>query len=609
MESLRIGRQSRGGMLAKLIRDIRRGFAKSLRFRVLALTLGAFVVVAIPACLSFIWIVDTTVMKLGTLFAEKQILYDRHRGLETLTREVALAETLARAPNILDWAADESDPEKRRRGLDELEHFRLAFRDQSYFFVIGASGNYYYNDRLGSFTGDQLRYTISPDNPRDGWYYKIAAMGPGCELNVDKDDTLQVTNVWINCVVTDGGKVLGIVGTGIDLTEFLRTVVNSDQTGVESMFVDRSGAVQANRDASRIDFHSLTKDSLNKKTIFQMLDDERGRAAFTEMMVEVREGRQQVAAGFLRVNGYWTLVGVGYLDRLGWFNVTLMDVDEIIDRRIFLPIAGLLAVMMIAAAALVTLLFKRSVLDRIAKAEASILRVEAGDFSAAATEIMPAGPVDDLDDEIGRLARALNRMAAAVRDNTATLETAVRERTRQLERIASVDALTGALNRRGFKQAFLAERAKGAGGLALMVLDLDSFKEINDSRGHQAGDEVIAEIARRISGSLREGDVCARWGGDEFVVLAAGCDAQAALSAGRGILDEICNRPVSLSDGSKLRISTSIGIHLLDVEDSLDTAAAKADTALYAAKNAGRNSVSLYDPGVHHNAAHIFRIA
>jgi hypothetical protein len=115
--------------------------------------------------LAFQWIIGSTTLTLGTLFAERQILYDRQRGLGALNREVALAETLSRSPVIMDWARAESVAPLRNRGLAELEHYRAAFVDGSYFFVVESSGNYYFNDRDGSYSGDQLRYRLSPTIP------------------------------------------------------------------------------------------------------------------------------------------------------------------------------------------------------------------------------------------------------------------------------------------------------------------------------------------------------------------------------------------------------------------------------------------------------------
>ena len=265
-------------------------FPASLRGRVFVLVLAAFVAIAAPATVAFLWIIDTTVVKIGTLFAEKQILFDRYRGLESLMREVSLAESAARSPAIVQWARDETDPEKAARGIAELEHYRTSFKDKSYFFAIRRSGDYYFNDRDNTFAGSQKRYTLSADNPRDGWFYKTITLESGCHLNVDHDDNLKVTKVWINCVVRDGRDVVGVLGTGVDLSQFIREVVDIPQNGVTSMFVDLNGAVQAHRDPTQVDFHSITKDLKAKKTIFSLVDSEGDRAKLRAMMNEVSFG-------------------------------------------------------------------------------------------------------------------------------------------------------------------------------------------------------------------------------------------------------------------------------------------------------------------------------
>jgi hypothetical protein len=110
--------------------DLRRDRATSLRTRVLLLIVAVFVAVAVPAYVAFEWIVKSTIIQLGTLFAEKQVLFDRYRGLDALLREVSLAETLVGSATMREWAADELSPDKRARALAELERFRAIFRDQ-----------------------------------------------------------------------------------------------------------------------------------------------------------------------------------------------------------------------------------------------------------------------------------------------------------------------------------------------------------------------------------------------------------------------------------------------------------------------------------------------
>lgn len=562
--------------------------ASGLKARVLVLVLATLVAIAVPASGVFLWLVNGTVVKLGTLFAEKQILFDRYRGLEALMREVSLAETVARAPVIVDWAQDEADPDKAKRGLAELEHYRLSFADRSYFVVLDESGNYYFNDKDNSYEHNRLRYAVSPANPQDAWYFKTRALGKGCHLNVNRDETLSVTKVWINCIIQKDGKVLGLIGTGVDLTQFIKEVVEFPQTGVQSMFVDLQGAVQAHRDPRVVDFHSLTKEAAAKKTIFRLLDEEGDRKALAQMMQRVAKGEALVLSRFMRMDGREVLVGVGFLDRLGWFNVTVMNVDAIIDRKLFAPIAGLMAAILLAAAGLMTLMFKRKVLDRLARVEQAVSRVRAGDFAAVTKE--------EGNDEIARLARAFDEMTQAVGDNTGRLEAMVAERTQKLEQLAQHDPLTSVLNRRGFEEAFAREqnRAQRNGkACGLVIVDLDRFKLVNDDYGHHAGDEVLIACARRMLSTLRSYDACARWGGDEFILLISDCTAESLAAVAGKIATLLRASPVALSDGRAVPMTASLGAAMARPRDSLTDAAARADAALYQVKRNGRDGVAV----------------
>lgn len=569
--------------------SIRRALANSLRTRILLLTVCAFVAVSVPACFSFVAIVNATVVKLGTLFAEKQILFDRYRGLGALMQEVKLAETLARSSAIEAWARQEDNPVLREKGIAELEHFREAFSDHSYFFVVGASGNYYFNDAENTYAGRQLSHRLSRDNPRDAWYYKTAALGAGCHLNVDHDDALGVTKVWINCVIRDGDTVLGVLGSGLDLTSFIREVVDIPQTGVTAMFVDRSGAVQAHRDPRLVDFHSLTKELSNKKTVFSLLDRPQDRQVMQAMMDRVTSSDVLVESAFMHIDGAEVLVGVGYLDRLGWYNVTIMDVDKIIDRSLFLPIGLLLGAIMLLSVAAVGWVFKRQVLDRLARVEARFAAVSDGKFAP--------GMVDSAADEIGRMSRAFEAMAAQVSGNTARLEKAVAERTAELAALAYRDQLTGIANRRGFIEAFtrVRETAGKDARLALMLIDVDTFKTINDTLGHQAGDALVAELARRLTGMVRPEDACGRWGGDEFILLVSNTGPGELMPLADAVRQALTSRPVQLGE-REVTITVSIGASEIAEGDTLEAAVDLADAALYRAKSEGRNRAVAFDP-------------
>jgi diguanylate cyclase (GGDEF)-like protein len=162
----------------------------------------------------------------------------------------------------------------------------------------------------------------------------------------------------------------------------------------------------------------------------------------------------------------------------------------------------------------------------------------------------------------------------------------------QLSELARVDGLTGIANRRAFTerlaQAFAAAR-RGEMGFAVLALDLDHFKDINDNFGHPAGDAVLAELGRRLRGAVRETDMVARLGGDEFAILQSGVDGRDDAATFADKLRRVLAQPYRL-EMATVHATASIGV---SVYTPATTAAAslleQADRALYRAKQEGRD--------------------
>lgn len=165
----------------------------------------------------------------------------------------------------------------------------------------------------------------------------------------------------------------------------------------------------------------------------------------------------------------------------------------------------------------------------------------------------------------------------------------------RLNRKASTDALTEALNRHGFAEIAVGELLRARRyrrSLSMIVFDLDHFKAINDRHGHAAGDLVLRAVARLVRDNLRLADVFARWGGEEFVILApetSGEEAERLAEKLRLLFRE--HRSAGVPG-----FSASFGIAALAADDDLDSLFARADRALYQAKQAGRDRVVLHQP-------------
>jgi len=230
--------------------------------------------------------------------------------------------------------------------------------------------------------------------------------------------------------------------------------------------------------------------------------------------------------------------------------------------------------------------------------DARILAVPAGPAAGAEAEAaaldMGADGVLPPDCAIDEMALRLRRELARGRRREA-----LRRRLADGLRLAATDPLTGLPNRRaGLRRLDEAAAASALAGqpCAVMVIDIDRFKAVNDGHGHAAGDLVLAEVARRIAGSLRLGDTAARLGGEEFLAILPGAGPQAARAVAERLRAAVSDGPVTVAGGAvALRVTVSVGVAVAPRGSAAAPEAllAEADAALYASKLEGRNLVTL----------------
>ena len=179
----------------------------------------------------------------------------------------------------------------------------------------------------------------------------------------------------------------------------------------------------------------------------------------------------------------------------------------------------------------------------------------------------------------------------------ASVMAARRELLERLQFVADHDGLTTALNRHAFHQRckeLLPDLARARLPVAVLMLDLDRFKRVNDTYGHAAADKVLAAFSRVVANQLRISDVFGRLGGEEFAVILPDCHLSDALAIAERIRQAFANTATLHDDGAKIAVTVSIGIaHALPAKDTLDGLLSAADRALYRAKENGRNRVEI----------------
>lgn len=168
---------------------------------------------------------------------------------------------------------------------------------------------------------------------------------------------------------------------------------------------------------------------------------------------------------------------------------------------------------------------------------------------------------------------------------------------RELEEQANTDYLTGVNNRRNFLENAEAVHRHAIDQdhpLSIVLLDIDHFKKINDTYGHDAGDTVLKWFTSHISDMLRSTDILARFGGEEFILLLPRTPIETAYDIAERIRKKIMNSPISIDDGSTINITVSLGVAEMHEEENINSIIKNADTALYQSKQNGRNRVSSY---------------
>jgi two-component system cell cycle response regulator len=166
----------------------------------------------------------------------------------------------------------------------------------------------------------------------------------------------------------------------------------------------------------------------------------------------------------------------------------------------------------------------------------------------------------------------------------------------RLHRVAVTDPLTGAYNRE-FLMARLPQEIEAARDrdrpLSIALVDVDHFKIVNDQHGHATGDAVLAEVARRLRGAIRGGDLLVRHGGEEFLTVLPRADAGRAWEVGERMRQRVCERAFDAGDGLILLLRISVGVAQWRARETMQSFISRADVALYGAKQRGRNRVEV----------------
>lgn len=401
--------------------------ALGLRGKALLALLLACLLALLPAA-AIGWLAFQSAQQyFGEAYARNATLLNRERIRAPIARELALSLRLADSEVTRQWFMDESDPVKRELFFREAEGYRRDFRDNAYFLASTASLGYYFNSAAEPFSTEP-RYHLSPEAEADRWFFATLRDTESFNINVDYNPTLNTTKVWFNLLVRDrNGQVIGLAGSGLDLTSFVADFVSSGEPGVTPMILDARGAIQAHQNADLIELNSGAEGAQAGGGIFALLGDEEA-GALRQAMGTAQADPDGVSVIRGRLDGREQLLALTFIPELGWYVVNGVDLDSVrvIESRWLLPLLATLAGLVLVLVILFLFAIERLLLRPLGQLRQSAQAMAAGHYDVA----MPVRR----NDEIGELSTAFEVMAGKVRDHTRQLEARVSERTRDLER-------------------------------------------------------------------------------------------------------------------------------------------------------------------------------
>lgn len=363
----------------------------------------------------------------GEAYARNATQLNRERIFAPISRELALSLRFANSEVTRQWLLDEQDPDKHSLFFREAEGYRQAFRDHAYFIVNTNSLDYYFNGGDQSFS-DQPRYRMSPDNPDDRWFFGTLESTSDYNINVDSNPQMNTTRVWLNMLIRNDHKVIGIAGSGIDLSNFISDFIASELAGVSPMILDRHGAIQAHQNPELIALNSGADGAAQPESlVFSLLGSADQAESLRQAMQQAEQQPDQVQTLRLQLQGREQLLALGFIPELGWHVVNAVDLNtaEVINRQWLWPLVIGLAGLILVLVLLFALGTERLLLRPLRQLRQSAQALAAGNYDVRLPKAR--------NDEIGELSSAFGSMAARVRENTQQLESRVQERTRALE--------------------------------------------------------------------------------------------------------------------------------------------------------------------------------
>ena len=356
-------------------------------------------------------------------YSENYTELNYQKILAPMSRELALAKRLAQLGTVETWFADPENQVNKEAALYDINAFKQAFEDGAIFFATDKDLAYYYYDEHLPVDGDP-QYHLDANVEANKWYFLTRNQTASYNINVDLNEQLHKTKIWINVLVKHQGEFLGLAGTGFELGRFIESFTSSPQPGVQPFVINADTLkIEAHSNSGLVSIGGMGSAREDGITIMGLVED---AEPLQRAIAQAKSGTEVVTLR-TRISGEPYVLSMRYMPDLNWLVATSVNLNEVrlLNTDLIMAVGIVFAVLLMVVLILFGFAVDRLVLQPLRQLQQSAKAISQGSYEVRL-------PVK-YDDEIGDLSRTFNTMAQQVASHTAELESRVKARTQELE--------------------------------------------------------------------------------------------------------------------------------------------------------------------------------
>ncbi|PIP78927.1 MAG: hypothetical protein COW84_10570 [Gammaproteobacteria bacterium CG22_combo_CG10-13_8_21_14_all_40_8] len=385
-----------------------------LRGKSILFLLTLFIFVGGLSIFGIIYFSRELALGLDAEIAEGTVLLNRQIIQNAIQNDLKTALLLAKNSQVVSWLEDENNASKQTTAIEQLNIFSQQFSSQSYFVASQKSGHLFVNDKQKNLKSFEFIDTLSRNDADDNWFFDFLERDESYQFNVDFNSELQTTKLWVNVIVKDKEKNVGVIGSGVELTSVVKDFINDGNNAHLPLLVDKDGVIQAISQNSSIIQSNLSIQGITLKTIWDLFRLPKDKKQMQALFQRAKAQSDRAFTETIEINGHPTLISISYLSSMGWYNVLIIDSYHVVTYSHITTFIALFILAFSSIALMLWFALNKRIVNPILAIDEAAKEIEKGhyDFSV---------PVVGYD-EISHLALSFERMRSGIYERAVHLK-------------------------------------------------------------------------------------------------------------------------------------------------------------------------------------------